>query len=336
MGSALSRLGHGDRAFVEAQLGHASHRQIVGYMQPPRYAHVRGRGSSSPRPACAAAARAVASACVQQLPHLRVLAHLAPHALDLHPALAVEHAPRAQVAAAQRLVEAARGLQPEQLLDRAHVQRDLHVPLLGPLRRRRRESPLVVVHDRLPATCGNVHPVDPPAQPEPIAEVERRQLAWEESAGGVEPMEGSGSASCSFVPEPEPQLQILRLERALMLGGVLQIALQIGLQPAAQARPALQRRRQRELSLASTQRLPQQLLREPQPRLGQRAPSRSARAGLRACPSAPRAPGPRARAARAPGRGRPRGASAPRTTSPGTPPTLPATTPTTRARAAPA
>src|ERR1035441_6576733 len=67
---------------------------------------------------------------------------------------------------------------------------------------------------------------------------------------------------------------------------------------------------------------------------GSASPSRSAHAALRACPSAPRVPAPRARAARDPGRGPLLAASFARTTSPGSSPTPRARTPTTCAHAA--
>src|SRR5205807_8029615 len=118
-------------------------------------------------------------------------------------AVAIERAAGAEVAAGQRLVEAAHRAQAEQLLAGDHVERDLHAALGQPLGRRTGILALVVVDHRL--SCGgDVDAVDAPAQPHALAEVQRGQY------GAI--------AIRSLLAQAELELEVRRLERAASLG----------------------------------------------------------------------------------------------------------------------
>ncbi len=185
---------------------HRSHRQIVGYWQPPLNAHVCGRASSSPARRLRGRLARHGDALRRAAPAPRRARAHRRDALELQPAVTVEHAARAQVAAGERLVEAAHRTQPEQLLDGAHVQRHLQVAVLYPLRRARRAL-CPCSRRRPPSRLADVDAVDAPAQPHPAAEVERRQLLR--------------LAAFVVLLEAEPQLQLARRQRAFALGGVL-------------------------------------------------------------------------------------------------------------------
>ena len=119
---------------------------------------------------------------------------------------------------------------PEQLFGRLHVEGDLQLPVpRASVLPAGSFGALVVDHHGL-SVGADVDAVDAPAQLHAPAQLEGGQLA--RLAVLLVVCEG-----------PEGELEMLRGERALLLGGVLQIALEVGAQRAPDRRRALGARR---------------------------------------------------------------------------------------------
>ena len=239
-------------------------------------AHVSGRGWSSPRRASAAAARAESRASREQLATPRAR-HVAADSAELHACVGVEHPARTQVAACQRLVEAADRARRSSCSTACMYRATWRSPSLIHLRAERRAPALVVVHHRF-AVRADVDAVDPPAQPNAVPELQRRQL---------------------LLVRSRTQLQGARLQPAVALGGVPQVALEIRVQapPRHRARARGAPTADRSASLAASALASSSRAR---PRAAGVEPGATASRGAapRACPSAPRGQARRGRAAR--------------------------------------
>ena len=191
----------------------ASQRQIVGCAHPPRYAHDVGSGTSAPERmprTAASAASSTSSRSASNSPGARrsrsTLASPGSASSSSRPARA------AVVVAAQRLVEPADRLHAEQLRQGEQVEPDLQARLVEPLGLRRGALALVVVDDRLAAVGADVDAIDATLQPQLAA----RQLGRAERVLGT----------------AEAQLELPGREGRAPVGGVLDVAQQVDLQPA--------------------------------------------------------------------------------------------------------
>src|SRR5258708_4304984 len=164
-------------------------------------------------------------------------------AVKLEPRPGVDRAARLEVPR-ERLVETRPGGPGGQLLDGQHVQRELEVAPVAPLRTGRGEAALVVDHDLI-ARRRQVDTVDAPAHPRAAPAPKPRQRR----------------TFCALVVglEAEPDLQLGRLQLAWGFGGSGQAALQVRAPPSADRCAALRRDREGVARFVLAQRALQQL-----------------------------------------------------------------------------
>ena len=216
-GDGLGLLGGEGAGHADA----ASQRQIVG-MRAAAAVRARGRVGDRARPsgcrAPPAARRRAPPAGARRTPRRQAV--LADAGQPRVGALEQQAARAPVVVAAQRLVEAADRLEAEQLRQREQVEADLQARVLEPLGLRRRALALVVVDDRLAAVGADVDAVDAALQ----AQLAAGQLGRPQRV--LRRRRSAARTRCGAKAE-------------LPVGGLLDVAQQVGLQAAQRRAPAL-------------------------------------------------------------------------------------------------